>query len=277
MLTPSKSLFVVNTIHDIIPDIITLENHKSILARFLYKLKMKISLKSSYIITDSLATKTDFTHFYKYKKQNIAIVYISSQFTTEHFSHISISKERVWDRKFILYTGGFNNRKNVPMVVDSFAKIAAIFPEVDLLIVGKPSSDQLNNLKKIIASYKELNGRIVLKGFISDTDLPNYYSNSEAFIYPSLYEGFGIPVLEAMQCCAPVITSNRGSIPEVVGLSGIMVNPDSMNEISEAITKILNDSNLQNTLKEKGLEQSRKFSWENSAIETIKVYRKILK
>ena len=117
----------------------------------------------------------------------------------------------------------------------------------------------------------------MLKGFISDTDLPNYYSNSEAFIYPSLYEGFGIPVLEAMQCCAPVITSNRGSIPEVVGLSGIMVNPDSMNEISEAITKILNDPNLQNILKEKGLEQSRKFSWENSAIETINVYRNILK
>lgn len=277
MLSPAKSLSVVTTIHDIIPDILPLENYTSPFARFLYRLKMKISLKSSYIITDSIATKKDFTRVYNFKKQNISTVYLSSQFSNDHVLSIQKSKEIVWDRKYLLYTGGFNYRKNVPMVIKSFASIADDFPEVDLLLVGKPSNAQLYELNNIVESFSHLKGRIILKGFISDTDLPKYYSNCEAFIYPSFYEGFGIPVLEAMQCCAPVITSDRGSIPEVVGLSGIMVNPESISEISEAIFKVLKDPNLQTLLRNKGLQQARIFSWETCAIETIKVYRNILK
>lgn len=277
MLSPAKSLSVVTTIHDIIPDILPLENYTSPFTRFLYRLKMKISLKSSYIITDSIATKKDFTRVYNFKKQNISTVYLSSQFSNEHVLSIQKSKEIVWDRKYLLYTGGFNYRKNVPMVIKSFASIADDFPEVDLLLVGKPSNAQLYELNNIIESFSHLKGRIILKGFISDTDLPKYYSNCEAFIYPSFYEGFGIPVLEAMQCCAPVITSDRGSIPEVVGLSGIMVNPESISEISKAISKVLKDPNLQTLLRNKGLQQARIFSWETCAIETIKVYRNILK
>ncbi len=277
MLSPAKSLSVVTTIHDIIPDILPLENYTSPFARFLYRLKMKISLKSSYIITDSIATKKDFTRVYNFKKKNISTVYLSSQFSNDHVLSIQKSKEIVWDRKYLLYTGGFNYRKNVPMVIKSFASIADDFPEVDLLLVGKPSNAQLYELNNIVESFSHLKGRIILKGFISDTDLPKYYSNCEAFIYPSFYEGFGIPVLEAMQCCAPVITSDRGSIPEVVGLSGIMVNPESISEISEAIFKVLKDPNLQTLLRNKGLQQARIFSWETCAIETIKVYRNILK
>ena len=132
-------------------------------------------------------------------------------------------------------------------------------------------------MKEIIQNFTHIKDRIVLKGFISDAELPNYYANCEAFIYPSLYEGFGIPVLEAMQCSAPVITSDRGSIPEVVGLCGILVNPDSILEISKAISKILNNTNLKISMKENGLKQALKFSWETCAIETINIYRKILK
>lgn len=277
MLKPTKSLFVINTIHDIIPDIIPLENYKSIFARFLYRFKMKITLKSSYIITDSIATKNDFTNIYNFKNNNISIIYLSSQFTKDQLFSIQTSKESVWKRKFILYTGGFNYRKNVPMVIKSFANIANDFPEVDLLLVGKPTNNQLIELKEIIHNFTHLKDRIVLKGFISDAELPNYYANCEAFIYPSLYEGFGIPVLEAMQCSAPVITSDRGSIPEVVGLCGILVNPDSILEISNAISKILNNTNLKISMKENGLKQALKFSWETCAIETINIYRKILK
>ena len=277
MLKPTKSLFVVNTIHDIIPDIIPLENYKSIFARFLYRFKMKITLKSNYIITDSIATKNDFTNIYNFKNNNISIIYLSSQFTKDQLFSIQTSKESVWKRKFILYTGGFNYRKNVPMVIKSFANIANDFPEVDLLLVGKPTNNQLKELKEIIQNFTHIKDRIVLKGFISDAELPNYYANCEAFIYPSLYEGFGIPVLEAMQCSAPVITSDRGSIPEVVGLCGILVNPDSILEISKAISKILNNTNLKISMKENGLKQALKFSWETCAIETINIYRKILK
>jgi glycosyltransferase involved in cell wall biosynthesis len=237
---------------------------------------MKLLTKSSYIITDSLATKNDFKNIYNFSKENISIVYISSQFSNEVKLNYDSSNKNIWNRKYVLYNGGFNYRKNVPMLIRSFANIANKFPEVDLLIIGKPTIDQLTELNNLIESFSNLKERVILKGFISDSDLSHYYSNSEAFIYPSLYEGFGIPVLEAMQCNTPVITSNRGSIPEVVGLSGIIINPDSVNEISCAISKILLDSNLQKNLKEKGLTQAKKFTWDICAENTINVYRKVL-
>jgi glycosyltransferase involved in cell wall biosynthesis len=276
MITPSKSIKVINTLHDIIPDIIPLEKFKSFFARFLYNLKMKLLTKSSYIITDSLATKNDFKNIYNFSKENISIVYISSQFSNEVKLNYDSSNKNIWNRKYVLYNGGFNYRKNVPMLIRSFANIANKFPEVDLLIIGKPTIDQLTELNNLIESFSNLKERVILKGFISDSDLSHHYSNSEAFIYPSLYEGFGIPVLEAMQCNTPVITSNRGSIPEVVGLSGIIINPDSVNEISCAISKILLDSNLQKNLKRKGLTQAKKFTWDICAENTINVYRKVL-
>ncbi len=272
MITPSKTLFVINTLHDIIPDILPLENHKSIFARVLYKLKMKLILKSSFIIADSIATQNDFNNVYGFSDKNISVIYLSSQFSSVQIS----SNQKVWYRKYILYTGGFNYRKNVPIIIKSFASIANNFPEVDLLIVGKPSKQQYLDLNNIIENLTNLKGRVVFKGFISDSNLPQYYANSEAFIYPSLYEGFGIPVLEAMQCNTPVITSDRGSIPEVVGSSGLLINPDSISEIANAISKILLDSNLQNILRKKGITQSKKFTWESTAEDTIKVYKKVL-
>ena len=276
ILSPSKSLFVVNTLHDIIPDILPLENYKSFHARFTYKFKMKRILKSTHIIADSNATKYDFANIYNFNHFNISVVYLSSQFSKEHFLFSSQRKGVIWHRKYILYTGGFNFRKNVSMVIKSFARIANDHPEVDILLVGKPSREQLVELNNLIQSYKDLKDRIILKGFISDYDLPNYYANSEMFVYPSLYEGFGIPILEAMQCKTPVITSNKGSIPEVVGSCGIIIDPYSEYEISESMIKLLSDSKLQSNLREKGLDQAQKFTWMRCVNETINVYRKII-
>jgi glycosyltransferase involved in cell wall biosynthesis len=276
ILSPSKSLYVVSTIHDVIPDILPLESHKYFYERFMYNFKMKMVLKSSYIITNSIATKNDFTKTYNFNHLNISVIYISSQFSKDHFLSTPKINGSIWHRKYILYTGGFNYRKNVPMVIRSFAKIAKQFSDVDLLLVGKTSSEQLKGLENLIACYHELKGRIIFKGFISDNDLPNYYANSEMLVYPSLYEGFGIPVLEAMQCGTPIITSNRGSIPEVIGKIGIIVNPNSEYEIAESMIKILRDTKFQNSLIEKGLFQAQKFTWVKCIEETFDIYRKVL-
>jgi glycosyltransferase involved in cell wall biosynthesis len=277
MLTSSKSLLVINTLHDIIPDVIPREMYKSFFARCLYKFKIKILRFSSHIIVDSIATKNDFISFYNfYIGNNISVIYLGSQFSNRQILELQNNQVPVWHRKYLLYAGGFNFRKNVPNVIKAFSIVAKNFPEVDLLLIGSPSKEQFFELNHLIKYFPHLNKRVIFKGFIPDSDLPNYYCNSEAFVYPSFYEGFGIPVLEAMQCSAPVITSNRGSIPEIVGSSGILVNPESILDISEAMLKILKDSNLQEILKSKGLEQAKLFSWENCALETLKIYRKVL-
>ncbi len=275
MMTPSKSFFVITTIHDVIPDIIPSENFKSIHQRLLYKIKMFFSLKSNHIITDSVATKNDFLKLYDFQNK-ITSIYLSSQFSYDIDLSITKKRHKIHENKYLLYLGGFNYRKNVSMVIKSFANIANDFPKVDLLIIGKPTENQLCELISVIEKYKHVKNRVIFKGFIPDSDLPDYYKNCEAFIYPSLYEGFGIPVLEAMQCLAPVITSDRGSIPEVIGLSGIIVNPESLIDLSKAISNILSNSNLQNQLRQSGFEQSKLFSWEKNAFETLKIYRNLL-
>ena len=116
---------------------------------------------------------------------------------------------------------------------------------------------------------------VVFTDFIPETDLPTYYSGAEAFVLPSLYEGFGFPVLEAMACACPVVTSDTSSLPEVVGEAGIMVDPQNTNSLAEAMSKVLTDSKLRDNMIRKGLEQAKRFSWEKAAEQTLEVYHKV--
>ena len=131
--------------------------------------------------------------------------------------------------------------------------------------------------KKLVEFSKTLNSteNIIFTGFIEDELLPTLYNGAEAFVYPSLYEGFGLPPLEAMRCKTPVITSNITSIPEVTGDSCLLVNPLNKNELEEALITLLNDDDLKSKLSEKGYERSLKFSWKNTAIKTLEAYKKI--
>ncbi|TET14699.1 MAG: glycosyltransferase family 1 protein, partial [Dehalococcoidia bacterium] len=108
-----------------------------------------------------------------------------------------------------------------------------------------------------------------------EADLPAYYSGAEVFVLPSLYEGFGFPVLEAMACACPVITSNTSSLPEVTGEAGIMVDPHDTDSLAQAMRQVLTDSELRDNMIEKGLEQSKRFTWEKAAEQTLEVYNKV--
>ncbi len=108
----------------------------------------------------------------------------------------------------------------------------------------------------------------------ANDDLPLLYSMATMFVYPSYFEGFGLPPLEAMQCGAPVITGNRTSLPEVVGDAGLMVDPFDVTAIAEAMQKLLDDRELRQTLSLKGIEQARKFSWDEAAVETLALFKK---
>ena len=133
-----------------------------------------------------------------------------------------------------------------------------------------------NHLYKEIFSDPILKNRIVFTGFIPDKYLSAIYSGALAFIYPSLYEGFGLPPLEAMQCGTPVITSNTSSLPEVVGDAGIMINPKDGDALCQAMIDIVKNNKLRNHLSKKGIERTKLFSWKKCADETIKAYRSAL-
>ena len=122
-----------------------------------------------------------------------------------------------------------------------------------------------------------LKPRVHFTGFVEEEDLPALYNGADLFVFPSLYEGFGLPPLEAMACGTPVVTSNTSSLPEVVGDAAIMVDPYNVDAISEAMARVLNDPVLAEDLRQRGLLQAEQFSWQKMAEETIEVYKKVLK
>jgi glycosyltransferase involved in cell wall biosynthesis len=130
---------------------------------------------------------------------------------------------------------------------------------------------------EIFAQVEEwgLENEVILPGFIADEDLPALYNLAELFVFPSLYEGFGLPPLEAMACGTPVITSDRPSLPEVVGEAGLMVEATDSQELAEAMERVLTDENLRREMRGKGLEQAAKFTWEAAAGKLLDVYSRL--
>jgi glycosyltransferase involved in cell wall biosynthesis len=133
-----------------------------------------------------------------------------------------------------------------------------------------------DQILSVAESAPEFRSRVIFTGYIAEDDLSAVYSGAKAFVYASRYEGFGLPPLEAMQCGIPVITSNTTSLPEVVGDAGIMVDPDDVEALSQAMLDVLTDSALRQELVAKGLRRARSFSWAKCADDTVEIYRKII-
>jgi len=143
-----------------------------------------------------------------------------------------------------------------------------------LVVTGRKGWLYKEILEKIQKSSSSQD--IIFTDFIDDEDLPFLYSGAEMFLYPSLYEGFGLPVLEAMACGTPVIASNLSSLPEVIGEAGILIDPLNVEEIVQAMEKLSKDKRLQEELQKKGLERAKLFSWERAAEETMELYKEML-
>ena len=173
-------------------------------------------------------------------------------------------------RPYVLYVGKLEPRKNLPVLIEAFASIAQEFPDHQLVLAGNPGWDYqvIHEMAARVSHGK----RIQFTGFVSEVDLPVLYAGADLFVYPSSYEGFGIPVLEAMACGTPVITSNVSSMPEVAGDAGLLVDPLDVAELTEAMRQMLSDSELRQQLREKGLERAKQFTWEETARRTLQVY-----
>jgi glycosyltransferase involved in cell wall biosynthesis len=272
----------VVTIHDVIPLVLPAYS-RPLHVRMYMRLVSAAAQRARAIFTVSQAAKADIAKSLGIPSERIHVTYNAvdhgMQPTTD-----AASLEAMRDRfgisgDYLLYFGGFDSRKNVERVIRAYHSARASFEKSHQLVlagslnlVGHPLYPDPRPLLKKLGMDKDT----VVTGRVSEEDKVLLYSAATAFIFPSLYEGFGLPVLEAMACGAPVITSNVSSLPEVAGDAALLADPTSVDALAEAIVRVLNDSALREEMRERGLRRAGHFSWDDSAAKTLEVYRKVL-
>ncbi|MDF9298573.1 glycosyltransferase family 4 protein [Geobacillus stearothermophilus] len=234
--------------------------------KFLFKI---LSIIACRIVTVSEFSKNELVHYCKVKQNKIRVI-------SEGWEHIQradadldvFQKYNINPKKYILAVSSLNPNKNFQGIVKAIESLGNI--GADIVIAGG------TNPKIFSASNDSLPNTVRYIGYVTDEELKALYEKAAGFIYPSFYEGFGLPPLEAMACGCPVIVSNVASLPEVCGDAALYVDPYSPEDIAEKIKLLLSDDKLREELKRKGLERAKLFSWEKCAKETIKVIEEVL-
>lgn len=266
------------TLHDIIP----LKMPHTVSERYLriFNDEMPNILNNcDGIITVSEFSKNDIAEGYNIPKEKIYVTHLASEDIYRPMSKCKcqkIIKEKYGiDSKFILYVGGFSPRKNILGLIEAFSLIPYYKRQnLKLVIVGKKGLSYEKYLNRAIELG--VSNDVIFTGFVELYDLPLFYNATEMLVYPSFYEGFGLPPLEAMACGAPVIASNITSLPEVCKDSAFLVNPYDIEALSSAICRVLDDSFLMLTLVKKSLSRSQEFSFEKTSLDTIAAYKDII-
>lgn len=245
-------------------------------------LRLKLSLpysirKAKKIITVSEFSKKEIMEFYRIDEKKIDVIYngISEIFKPVDAEKGILNKYGI-TKPYILSVSNLQPRKNLSRLIKAFVSLLKSnekFPYT-LVIVGRRLWLYNEIFSEIRNSpYKE---RIVLTDYVPEKDLVYLYNCADVFVYPSLYEGFGLPVLEAMACGCPVVTSNVSSLPEISGSAAFPVDPYNIDAIAKAILTVITNTYLKERLRAEGLKQSQKFSWKNTAEKTLEVYEQIL-
>ena len=274
-ILPRKfSVPMVVTIHDLITlDYPELCKRQSVLY---FKLFLKKTVNSSkLIITVSNTVKNDIIRHFNVDESKIRVIYLGIDTIFKKTIDYSLSKKYNLPKKYILFVGNIEGKKNLTRLVLAY-KDLIIKKKIThrLVLVGK--NGWKNKLVyKAIAKYN-LEEYIQFTGYVPKKDLPVMYSMADLFVFPSIYEGFGIPPLEAMACGTPVIVSNQGASPEICGEACLKVNPYDVNDISEKIEMLLTNKDFRKNKIGLGLERVKQFSWEKTAKETLKVYEEAL-
>lgn len=182
--------------------------------------------------------------------------------------HATLGKYQI-EQPYILHVGRMEPRKNLARLVQAFSLLVEDQPEYSLVFTGR-YNQRYRAFNEAVNQLTEP-GRVRLTGYVPDADLPALYSGAALYIFPSLYEGFGFPSLEAMACGTPVICSNTSSLPELVADAALTVAPTDVNAIANALRRLLSDDSLREELRRKGFSQAKKFTWEECSGETLKV------
>lgn len=278
-LSESYSTNSIITLHDLIPYKLPETVGPGYLERFLREMP-KILNTTKGILTVSEYSKKDILKFFKgYPEDKIFVTPLAAnsnfkpldksvcfQFIKETFNITT---------PYILYIGGFSTRKNVRELILAFNQINSSLKSPYTLVLGGAVKDEGKKLVSLVESLN-LENNVVFTGYLDDAILPILYNGAESFIYPSLYEGFGLPPLEAMSCGTSVITSNLTSIPEVTGDAAILIDPFNSQELSDKLFELLDNDDLRKNLAKKGYEKSLEFSWRKTAEKTLKAYNSLL-
>lgn len=236
--------------------------------------------KSKYILTVSKFSKDDIVNKYDIDPDKIFVTYLAANPIFKPIENAekikNILKKYNINDKFILAVGNLQPRKNLGRLIEAFKNIKKMkqFQNFKLVLVGKKNWKDDGMINGVDIS--EISSEIIFTGYIVDEDLPYLYNGCEVFVYPSIFEGFGLPPLEAMNCGTVVLASNISSIPEVIGSGGISINPLDVKDIINELVEALANKQLRQYYKEESIKQAKLFTWKNTAVETIKVYEKIM-
>lgn len=268
----------VLTVHDLIG--LAFPNQKRIAGRFYWGQWLAwAARRAHHLIADSEHTRRDLISFLKIPENKITLIYPSGHegFRADIDSEtINKTKNKFNIRDpYFIFVGTFEPRKNLPRVMKAFQSFLQSKPHYQLVLVGSSEFAHGQYWDTLVAEHGLDLSRILTPGFIDHESLNALYCGAEALIFPSLYEGFGIPILEAMASGCPVITANATSTPEVAGHAGLLVNPENELDIADAMKCIAGNQMLRSDLQSKGFIQIKKFSWTQTAQQTIDLYRKL--
>lgn len=237
------------------------------------------------VITISEASKQGIMKQFGIPAERIAVVPLAAD---PHFqpappddtSRSMLSRFGLVDRRFLLYVGGISPHKNIGALVDAFAELRrdASCADFKLVLVGDYHGDVFYSAYDELRRHAErlgLGEAIVFTGYVDDADLKYLYNAAEVFVLPSLCEGFGLPVVEAMACGTPVIASACGALPEVVGSAGLLFDPNRSGDLHSVLRRVLADANLQAHLRRLGPQRAAEFSWERAARDTLAAFRRV--
>ncbi len=276
----------VVTVHDLIP-MLLLAYRGGPLVRTYTRLVAEGARRADMVLTDSLASRRDIRRYLKVPRERVRAVPLavdSMYRRVEDPERLTYVREKYrLPERFLLYLGGFDQRKNITTLIQAYAALVYAGngaegkgPAVDvpLVVAGRlPSRDTrfFPNPRKIVRAFG-IESHVRFIGWVDEEDKPVLYTLAEALVFPSLYEGFGLPVLEAMACGTPVIAANAASLPELVGDAGLLVAPRDAEGLAEAMLRVLQDADLRATLSRKAQEKARRFTWDEVARATLDAY-----
>ena len=274
----------VMTVHDVLEHMARARGQSDIRRSLHFHMTRRVLRGAARIFAVSHFTKSELEKLFGIPGRRIETVYnaIDERFLRGHASeadHEFIAQRYQVNYPFLLYAGRISPHKNLVRIIEAFSALKAalgkdaLYPDLKLIIIGDELSKHPDLRRTVIKSGVQNDVRFL--GFVPIEVLRIFYDEAKVFVFPSLYEGFGLPPLEAMAHGTPVVTSNTSSLPEVVGNAAVLVNPENVFEIMRAIHRVLVDQELREKMKRRSSEQLKRFSWDSSARHVLEVYEKI--